>query len=335
MPRLFGLAVLLVITALVLPTFGADDKDDKKKDDPPKVKADAAKVKDADDEDPPKKKGAVAKKKAAEDDDDAPAPKKKGAIAKKKGADDDDDPPKKKGMVAKKKGADDDDDPPEKGKKKQEKFTWGQEIIGKLHVDGNSQKDFTLHISQKVREPDYGAIQQYAQQQQQLQQQQVRMAMARSIQDRQNAMNQYANTMNQLQQTQMRLYRVKDVNIDVQLRYAENMKVRLYQPPVDYDEKGNLKKYTNKELQELRGKENLPGYTAELDALRTGQTVKVFLSNKTPAVGKQGAMAMAGGGNAAKGKKKKTDDDDAVDDVGMDRPEAVMIMVLIDPMPGQ
>jgi hypothetical protein len=331
MPRLFGIAALLVVAMLVLPSFGADEKDDKKKDGPAKAKADAAKNKEADDEEAPKKKGAVAKKKGADDDDEAP--KKKGAVAKKKSADDDDDVPKKKGATVKKKGADDEDDAPDKAKK--QPFTWGQELVGRLQIDGNSQKDFTLHVTQKIMEPDYGAQQQFAQQQMQLQQQQVRIATARNLQERQQAMQQYYNTMNQLAQTQQRLFRPKDLNFDVQLRFGENTKVRLLQPPIDYDEKGNLKRYTNKELQELRGKENLPGYTAEADALRSGQTVKVYLG-RNQGNGKQGGAMLAGGkaGMPKAGKKKKTDDED-VDDVGMARPEAVMIMVLVDPMPAQ
>jgi hypothetical protein len=211
---------------------------------------------------------------------------------------------------------------------KKEKFTWGAEAIGKLTVDGNSTKDFTLHITQKTLEPDYGAQQQFAQQSMQLQQQQMRIAMARKPQDRQQAMQQYYQTLMQLSQTQARLYRPKDVNFDVQLRFGENMKVRLLQPPVEYDDKGNLKRYTAKELKELQGKEDLPGYTGEADALRTGQIVKVYLAkNQIPAsaVGK-----MKGGAKAAP-KKKKTDDDE--DELGVARPEAVMIMVLQDAPP--
>jgi hypothetical protein len=277
MPRWPRLVGLFLMTALVLPSLAADDKD-VKKDDPPK------------------------KKEAAKKDDDTP----------------------------KKKGADKEKEPAEKEKK--DKFAWGMELVGKINVDGNSQRDFTLHVTQKTLEPDYGAQQQYGQQQVQLVQQQLRMATARTPQDRLRATQQYYQTAMQLAQTQQRLFRPKDINYDVQLRFAEDMKVRLMQPPIDYDDKGNVKKYTAKELQDLRGKEGLPGYGAEMDAIRSGQIVAVYLSRK--ALPNQAAKAKAGGkAPAAKGAKKKADDE--VDEVGPARPEAVMIMVLRDVLPNQ
>jgi hypothetical protein len=279
MSRVFGLACLLLVLGLVLPSRGADDDKDAKKDDPATKKVEGAKDKD-------------------------------------------DDP---------KKGTDKDKESSAKTKK--EKFTWGAELIGKLWVDGNSQKDFKLHVTQKIMEPDYNAQQQYAQQQMQLQRQQMQMAAARTLQARQQALQQYYQTANQLAQTQMRLYKPKDLNFDVELRFGENMKVRLLQPPVEYDDKGNLKKHTAKELQALRGTEDLPGYTGEVDALRSGQYVKVYLAkNQAPPT----KVAMGKGGKAAPvpvaAKKKKTDEDE--DELGMARPEAVMIMVLQDPLPG-
>jgi hypothetical protein len=259
-PRLLG---LLLLSALVLPSLGADDKDAKKKDD---------------------------------------APQQKDAVKK------DDD-------TARKKPADNGKD----SKEKKEKLTWGAELVGRVEVAGTSQREFTLHVTQKIMEPDYGAQVQYAQQRLQLAQQQARMATARTLQERNSATLQYYQIAMQMSQTQQRLYRPRDHHYDLKLRFAENKKVRLSQPPLDYDDKGNPKKYTAKELRDFQGKEGLPGHTAEMDALKSGQIVKVYLKRYAPAY------------TPAKGKAAKKKDEDE-EDADMSRPEAVMILVLREPI---
>lgn len=75
------------------------------------------------------------------------------------------------------------------------------------------------------------------------------------------------------------LFKVVTEKKDVDFRAAEDVKVRTVNPPVAYDEKGNVKKYTKEELKELKGKDtNLPGYESSLDRLQTGQYVKVTLA---------------------------------------------------------
>ena len=245
---------------------------------------------------------------------------------------DDTDPKKKDDPAQKKEEAKKDEDTPKKktaDKEKKDKYAWGMELAGKIDVDGGSQRDVTLHVTQTVLEPDFGAQQQYSQQQMQLAHQQVRMATARTAQERAQATQQYYQTAIQLAQTQQRLVRPKDLHYDVKLRFADDMKVRLLQPPVDYDDKGNLKKYTAKELQELRGKEGLPGYTGDVESVRSGQIVRVFLARKQ-VTGNQATKAKSGAKTgAAKGAKKKKDDDET-DEVGPARPEIMMLMVLRD-----
>jgi hypothetical protein len=257
-----------------------------------------------------KKKDDPAKKKEVAKDADAP---------KKKDAAKDDAPPKKKAPADKEK----------KATEKKDTLSWGLELVGRINVDGNSQGDFTLHVTQKILEPDYGAQQQYAQQQMQLAQHQVRMATARTLQERNQAALQYYQTAMQLAQTQQRLFRARDHNYDVQLRFADKVRVRTLQPPLEYDDKGNPKKYTTKELQELRGKEGLPGYKAEMDAVRSGQIVQVYVA-RNQAAANQTPKAKA---PAAKGKKKTERPDDEDEDPRSSRPEAVMIVVLREPPP--
>src|SRR6516164_7652528 len=53
--------------------------------------------------------------------------------------------------------------------------------------------------------------------------------------------------------------------------------------PKVFDDDGKVKKYTDAELKEKKGKKaNLPGYEAKVEDLRVGQTVKVKLIRVYP-----------------------------------------------------
>jgi hypothetical protein len=68
---------------------------------------------------------------------------------------------------------------------------------------------------------------------------------------------------------------------DVKVMTTDDVKVRTKNPPVAYDDKGNKKKYTAKELKELKGNDpKLPGYTAEFNDLKQNQVVEVSLVRK-------------------------------------------------------
>ncbi len=68
---------------------------------------------------------------------------------------------------------------------------------------------------------------------------------------------------------------------DVELQTTDDVKVRLVNPPVAFDDKGKIKKYTQKELQELKGNDpKLPGYNGEFSDIQTEQIVQVTLVRK-------------------------------------------------------
>src|SRR5581483_5843603 len=96
---------------------------------------------------------------------------------------------------------------------------------------------------------------------------------------------------------------------DLEVRAADNIKVRSLAPPVEYDDRGNLKKYTQKDLIALKGNSKLPGYHAEFEILRPGQVVDIYLARPQPAT-----------------KKKKLVDDE--DPNMLQRPEVVLIVVV-------
>jgi hypothetical protein len=73
--------------------------------------------------------------------------------------------------------------------------------------------------------------------------------------------------------------RVQVDKYDVEFQTNENAKVRTMVLPEQFDDKGNPKKYTAKELAELKGKDKaLGGYESALEKLEAGQSVKVVLA---------------------------------------------------------
>jgi hypothetical protein len=250
---------------------------------------------------------------------------KKGATADKagdKGKTDDlsDDKEEKKAEKSPKKGA-------KKGKDDhKEKFPYNPRLffVGKVtQLDANSPSDFTVQT--KIPELNPDGINRLNQLQLQLAQQQQQFAQARDFQGKQNALNAIQQTQLAIAQAQPNLYRYKDM--DVRLRAAENVQVRWANPPPDYDDKGNLKKYTKEELKALRGTEGLPGYKGDKEALQKGQYVRVYLK-ASAAANKYAPKA------PSKGKKKAPTPAPITppDDVAgvQDRPEGLGIEILAD-----
>src|SRR5262245_58019317 len=114
---------------------------------------------------------------------------------------------------------------------------------------------------------------------------QVQFQNARTVRQQQQIMRQLQTAVGRLQQLQAQLVQlqtrlgalktvshVKDVEFDV----SPEVKVARAKPPMEYDDKGNVKEWTKEELQKMRDKE-LPGYTAKIEDLQAGQTVKLYL----------------------------------------------------------
>jgi hypothetical protein len=79
--------------------------------------------------------------------------------------------------------------------------------------------------------------------------------------------------------SKLRNVRVEITKQDIEFQAMEESKVRTKVLPEQFDEKGNVKKYTKAELAELRGKDkNLEGYESSLEKLEAGQQVKVVLA---------------------------------------------------------
>jgi hypothetical protein len=205
-------------------------------------------------------------------------------------------------------------------KAKIEKIASSGDFVGALtNVSASSQKDFTVQIRFKYLTLNPQAQANLLRQQQTLLQQQQRIMAIRNPAQRQQEL---LRLLTQAQQGPQNLYEVKEYKKDIELRAADDMKVRTLEPPVDYDDKGHVKKYTKKELQEMKGPGNLPGYTADFDSLRPNQVVRVYLAKKKAAEKK-----VAKKKDKEKDKDKKADDDDPEER----KPEVVMIVVLKEP----
>jgi hypothetical protein len=224
----------------------------------------------------------------------------------------------------------------------EDKVAYGQVVTGTLkQIDANSQRDFTVTLmlpdAKKIFDVNVWATQNIAlYQQQQLAsqaQQQLSIARQTTLQGRAQATLQLQQSVAQytvtLTQRQLQLAQKMETEIyspkDYDLRAAEKIKVRTAVPPTEYDDKGNMKRWTVKELKNLKKGSKLPGYPAEYDALRPNQTVAVYLAKQVLPQAK----------NTKKGIKLEGIKLDEEKEPGSDRPEVVMIIVVQDALPGQ
>jgi hypothetical protein len=213
-------------------------------------------------------------------------------------------------------------------KKAEKKFTAQPNFLGKLtQMDANSQRDFTVQVT--LYEPNPDGFNRVAQLQQQLAQQQLQFAQARDLNGKRNVANAMRNTQVEIAKASQPQHLYRPKNVDVKLRAVEDIKIRWKDPPPDYDDKGNLKKYTKEELKALRGNEGLPGYKGEYDALRQGQTVAVYLVQKDALKSLKGANLKGSKGKGPPQKAKKITEDDEVD--LQDRHEVRMIVIMAEP----
>jgi hypothetical protein len=195
-----------------------------------------------------------------------------------------------------KKDADKDDKKPEADKL----VNLGQ-IAGVLTSTGGSETEFTIRVTLYTIEPNTQAQADWAKKQQDLVKRQVDIMKNRDPVQRQQ---QLVQLIRDAQDVPQNLFTVKEAHQDVHAVPADDIKVRLLQPPEAFDDKGNPKKYTAQELKELKGPDNLPGYTGTLDDVKANQLVLVTLARK---VGKPAKPADKPAKDADKDKEREKD----------------------------
>jgi hypothetical protein len=164
----------------------------------------------------------------------------------------------------------------EKGVTSEKMFRAGQ-LAGKILTINESKKSIRLQVTLQYPKLNQGALNSLVQGQLSMQ----RAAYNNNPQSRAQAMY---NAQRQMLQAQATLYSVQTMTKDVELQTTDEVKVRHGRPPEQFDDKGKPKRYTPKELKELRGPDpKLPGYNAEFSDLHEGQYVTVSLVKKKDA----------------------------------------------------
>ncbi len=164
------------------------------------------------------------------------------------------------------------DDKPADAKKDADKnpnaehYVKAGEIAGKIVAVNESRKSLRLQV--KVPMLNQGAVNAIANAERQY-------AQAAARGDRNGA----ASALRTIAQQEANLYTYQDKEVEVAT--LDDVKVRLSQPPAAFDDKGKVKKYTQKELKEMKGNDpKLPGYNGDFSDLQNEQVVKVTLVRK-------------------------------------------------------
>src|SRR5262245_59460740 len=134
---------------------------------------------------------------------------------------------------------------PEKKDDKKEaeaKLVKAGEISGEvIHVEPQKGM-FRVRVTYVYYEPNQGAINAVAQAR-------LNVAKARNRDELYNAQRELARASSQS------MYNSKNSHKDLNIEAGEEMQVRLLQPKADFDDMGNLKKLTPKEIAALKGKD--------------------------------------------------------------------------------
>jgi len=128
-------------------------------------------------------------------------------------------------------------------------------------------------------------------------------------------------------------YKYVKTKHNIEFQHTEAVKVRTLVLPEQFDEKGNIKKYTAAEKLKLRGKDkHLPGYESELEKLVAGQKVRVTLAKKPkPPVDKEKEAEEAK--LTAEEKKAASKDKEAIPDG--EKKRQVKLIVIVEEAPAE
>jgi hypothetical protein len=152
----------------------------------------------------------------------------------------------------------------------EKKIKAGQ-LSGKIVAVNESKKSIRLKVTYTVPKLNTGAVNQ-------LTQAQLAMQRAAANPDPRQRIQAIQQAQVQMAQAKQNVYTYEQKSQDLELQTTEDVKVRMAKPPEQFDEKGKVKKYTRKELQELKGPDpKLPGYQGEFSDLRQEQVVSVNL----------------------------------------------------------
>jgi hypothetical protein len=188
-----------------------------------------------------------------------------------------------------------------------EKTMKAGEAVGKLVEVNETAKSIKLEITIEYSKPNAGEINALAQ---------AQINYANAVRNRD--VNGALNAQRDMAYHAARTTSIEKKTQNVDITSTDDVKVRKNDPPTQFDDKGNIKKLTEKELKELKGDSKLPGYPAEFSDLHTGDYVKVTLVKKK--------------GTHPEGPKPKDADPDPLGD---NLPQASLILIYSPPPAGK
>ncbi len=185
-------------------------------------------------------------------------------------------------------------------------------VSGKVVEVNETGKSIKVEVTIEYSKPNYGEMQALESCEIQL-----RQAIA------QRNYGNVASLQQQIAQHSLHTSSVERKTHQVDVAGTDDVKVRVAEPPPAYDDKGNIKKRTEKELKELKGDPKdpdykLPGYPAQFSDIKQGSYVKVSLVKKKE--------------THPSGPKPKDADPDPLGD---NMPQASLIEILADPTPAK
>ncbi len=148
-------------------------------------------------------------------------------------------------------------------------------VIAGVVQDTGARGTLNLKVTLRYLEPSKEGQERYGKRYQELFDRQQAILSNRNPTEQQQQLAQLLKDAEGLLDDQEDLFHVKEVQKDVELAVADDVKVRSAVPVQAFDEKGNIKRYTRQQLREMRGTDRLPGYAAEWSDVQPGQTVLV------------------------------------------------------------
>ncbi len=155
------------------------------------------------------------------------------------------------------------------------------QVAGVLtHISSGDNGEYTIKVTSQVIEANPQGQADYVRHQEDLLKRQVKIMQTTNPVDRQK---QLVDLIKEAQKAPGNLFKVREVSQDVKVVPADDMKVRLANPPPAFDDKGFPKQYTKRGIEGAsRHGEPTRLSTGALDDIKTNQIVLVALARKAP-----------------------------------------------------
>jgi hypothetical protein len=163
---------------------------------------------------------------------------------------------------------------PSDPKEAKEKLLSSGQLVGRVTTVDPDARTLTVQVTLRYFVPNEDAVAQQADLRNQL-------ADALQIEDPAERVQRVQEIRAAMLENAANLLMPEEQQLDVPLTAAEEVQVRTAQPPPAFDDKGNPRKLSAKELKELRGTNpRLPGYKADFADFAEGQIVRVLAARK-------------------------------------------------------